>query len=123
MGGGSAPEPPDPNETGAAQTSTNVQTAIANAILQGVNRTTPDGTLNYDFNFDDGYHMMGPKGESYVIPTITARENLTPQGQRIREASNQTRENVANIGLDATHRLGSLLGQRIDLSRLPGRSY
>lgn len=123
MGGGNAPEPPDPSETGAAQTSTNVQTAIANAILQGVNRSTPDGMLNYDFNFDAGHHMTGPKGESYIIPTITARETLTPQGQRIRDAGNQTRENIANLGLDASARLGSLLGQNIDLSKLPGRRY
>ena len=52
MGGkSSAPEAPDPKETSAAQTGTNVATAIANAVLQNPQQTTPYGTLTY--NFDD----------------------------------------------------------------------
>jgi len=47
--GSSAPEPPDPKETSAAQTGTNVATAIANAVLQNPNQTTPWGSLTYSF--------------------------------------------------------------------------
>lgn len=49
MGKGSAPKPTDPLETAAAQTGTNVSTAIANSYLNNVNQVTPDGTLTYYF--------------------------------------------------------------------------
>lgn len=44
---GSVPEAPDPKETAAAQTSTNIGTAVANAHLNNVNQITPDGSLTY----------------------------------------------------------------------------
>lgn len=44
---GSAPEAPDPQKTAAAQTSSNVSTAIANSWLGNVNQVTPDGSLIY----------------------------------------------------------------------------
>lgn len=43
----SMPEPPDPKETAAAQTGTNVSTAQANAALGNVNQITPYGNLTY----------------------------------------------------------------------------
>lgn len=44
---GSAPTPPDPAKTAAAQTATNLSTAQANAYLGNVNQVTPDGSLSY----------------------------------------------------------------------------
>lgn len=44
----SAPKSPDPKETAAAQTGTNVSTAIANATLGNVNQKTPWGSLTYN---------------------------------------------------------------------------
>lgn len=41
---GSAPPPPDPNVTAAAQTKSNVETAEANARLNRVNQFTPQGS-------------------------------------------------------------------------------
>ncbi|WP_181171716.1 tail fiber domain-containing protein [Mesorhizobium sp. B2-6-7] len=41
------PEPPDPKETAAAQTGTNISTAQANAALGNVNQVTPYGNLTY----------------------------------------------------------------------------
>lgn len=45
--GKSAPKPPDPAKTAAAQTASNISTAQANAILGNVNQVTPDGSLTY----------------------------------------------------------------------------
>ena len=45
----SAPKPPDPKQTAAAQTSTNIGTAIANGYLGAVNQNTPYGSLEYSF--------------------------------------------------------------------------
>jgi len=46
-GGGSAPAAPDPVKTAQAQTATNKETALWNAVLNNVNQITPYGTLNY----------------------------------------------------------------------------
>ena len=42
------PTPPNPYQTAAAQTGTNVSTGVANAFLNNVNQITPEGSLNYD---------------------------------------------------------------------------
>ena len=42
-----APTPPDPKDTAAAQTSTNIGTAIANNTMGMVDQYTPDGSLKY----------------------------------------------------------------------------
>ena len=47
MGKPKPPEPPDPKETGAAATGTNIGTAIANNAMGMVNQVTPDGSLTY----------------------------------------------------------------------------
>ena len=47
MGKPDAPQPTDPKETSAAQTGTNVSTAIANAMMGNVNQITPNGSLTY----------------------------------------------------------------------------
>lgn len=48
MGKPDAPAPPDPRQTSAAQTGTNVSTAIANAVLGNMDQVTPYGTLTYE---------------------------------------------------------------------------
>ncbi|MEL6377175.1 MAG: hypothetical protein AAFQ04_08270 [Pseudomonadota bacterium] len=48
MGKSKAPTPPDPRETAAAQTGTNVNTAKANSYLGMVDQVTPYGTLTYE---------------------------------------------------------------------------
>lgn len=42
-----APAPPDPNVTAAAQTNSNIATAITNAELNRINQVTPYGNLTY----------------------------------------------------------------------------
>lgn len=118
MGGSSPPEPPDPQETAAAQTSTNIGTAIANAYLQNIARDTPEGSLRYDVY--DNYKYTDPSsGNVHEIPLIRAVEQLTPMGQQIRDEQTQAKLGMAQIGNQATQRLGSLLGQSMDLSGLP----
>lgn len=71
MGGkNSAPEPTDPKETSAAQTGTNVGTAIANSILQNPNQITPDGTLTY--------YVGGVPGVNGTTGTTAGTAGSTP---------------------------------------------
>jgi len=48
----SMPEPPDPYETAAAQTGTNINTAIANNKMGLVDQITPYGSLTYEAIYD-----------------------------------------------------------------------
>ena len=75
MGKPSAPTPPSVQDTARAATGTNVSTAVANAYLNNVNQTTPNGSLNY--NQTGSYNWTDPStGSSYNIPTFTATQTL-----------------------------------------------
>lgn len=115
MGKSSPPQPPDPKETSAASTSTNVGTAIANAYLGNVNQNTADGSLAYSqtgsYKWTDPY-----TNQTYDIPRFTADTTLSPEGQQIHDINMGTQRNIAQIGQDQSARIGSLLGTPLDLS-------
>ena len=111
----SPPTPPDPKSTSAAQTGTNVGTAIANANLSNVNQVTPNGTLNYDqtgtYKFNDPY-----TGQSYDIPRYTATTSLSPEQQKLKGLNDQTQQNLGQIGVDQSSKIGGLLGTNVNLN-------
>ena len=115
MGKSKAPAPPDPQETAAAQTGTNISTAIANTMLGNVGQVTPNGTLSYDQT--GSYDWTDPStGSTYSIPTFTATQTLSPTGEAINTANQDTQLNLAGIGRDQSARIGELLGTPVDLS-------
>lgn len=77
-----APDVPDPMETSAAATGTNVSTAIANTMMGQVGQVGPGGSLSYDqtgsYSYTDPY-----TGESYDIPQFTATQTMSPEMQGI----------------------------------------
>ena len=89
-----APETPDPYETAAAQTGTNIATAIANTQLGQVGQTTPYGSLTYQqtgtTTYTDPY-----TGQSYAIPQYTATTQLTPEQQAIFNSLQQGTQTTA----------------------------
>ena len=96
MGKQKAPSPPDPKETAAAQTGTNVSTAVANAYLNNVNQVTPDGSLSYETS--GTYSWTDPStGETYEIPRFTATQSLSPQQQAIQDQSQGAELNLATL--------------------------
>lgn len=106
--GKDAPDPPDPRETSAAQTGTNVGTAIANAFMGNVNQNTPFGSLSYGqtgtYTYKDPY-----TGQSYEIPQFTATQTLSPDLQ-------QTNDNLTGMARDQSGMLREHLSKPIDLS-------
>ena len=102
------PDPPNPAQTAGAQTSTNVNTALANATLGNVNQVTPQGSLNYSIS---GYSPFTDPttGTSYNIPQYTATQTLSPAQQAIFDQQQQTQYNIAGIGNEASTRLGGQL--------------
>ncbi len=121
MGKPRQPKAPDPIATGAAQTSTNVATAIANQIGNMTNQVTPYGTLSYgktgEFRFTDPN-----SGKSYDLPTFTATQSLTPAGQRIQDNTIGAQTAMSGAAQSASQRMQGLMGGGIDLSGVPGRA-
>lgn len=109
--GPSAPPPPDPQETSAAQTGTNVATAIANSFLGNVNQVGADGsTLTYDqtdeFTFTDPY-----TNETYTIPRFTATQQLSEQAQQTYDATQAADLNLAETARDQSAFLQEYMGE------------
>jgi hypothetical protein len=111
----SAPAPPDPKQTSAAQTGTSVATAIANSNLNNVNQITPNGNLT--FNQSGSYTMHDPyTGQDYSLPQFTATQTLSPDQQKLYDLNNQTQQNLGQIGVDQSAKIGSLLGTNVNLN-------
>lgn len=115
MGKPKSPKPPDPRETAAGQTGTNVSTAVANALLGNVNQITPEGTLTYEptgsYDWFDEYTRT-----NYEIPTFTAEVSLSPEQMELYRLGTQTEANLANIGVEQSGKIRELLGTPVDLS-------
>ena len=120
MGKPKPPKPADPKETGAAQTATNIGTAIAQQNLNNVNQITPDGSLTY--NQTGTYRYVDPlDGKVHNIPTYTATQTLSPEQQAIRDQNNRASLNLSRLGADQSARLNDLLSRPVDTNSLPAR--
>ncbi|MBB2840625.1 UNVERIFIED_ORG: hypothetical protein GGE64_004401 [Rhizobium etli] len=109
-----APKAPDPTQTAAAQTATNVDTAIANAGLSHTNQYTPDGSLEYKVT---GYQTMTDQnGKTYKLPTYSAYQTYSPENQAIYDQTQQTQLGLARLANDQTAKVSGILGSNVDLS-------
>lgn len=119
----SAPEPPDPRKTAAAQTATNVGTAIANQTLANVNQSTPYGDLTYNqtgtFQWTDPNTKKGKPPRVYDIPQFTATQTLSKPQRRLQNAQTQAEINLAQLGRDQSARIGDLLGKPMNFGGAP----
>lgn len=107
--GGSAPQPPNPIQTAAAQTGTNVSTAIANSYLGNVNQNTPQGNLTNDVTSNFTY-TDPTTGQSYTIPRWTQTQTLTPTGQATFEQGQQSQYNLAQMANQQAQAVKGILG-------------
>lgn len=122
MGKPKAPAPPDPKDTSAAATGTNIGTAIANNSMGMVNQITPDGSLTYNqtgtYKYTDPY-----TGKSYDLPTYTATTALSETGQAIKGQNDAAQLNMAETAANQSAFLKDYLGQpwSPDTSAIEGR--
>lgn len=115
MGKPRAPAAPDPRETAAAQTGTNISTATANSYLNNFNQVTPDGTLTFTDN--GSQQITDPStGETYDIPIRTATTTLSPQQQAIKDQSDAASLNLATIGNNQSGFLQDYLSEPVTLN-------
>ena len=109
-----APPPPNPEKTAAAATGTNINTAIANAYLGGVNQIGPDGskirTQTGTKSVTDPY-----TGKTYEIPTFTETTTLSEQQQALKGLNDQSKMTLAQTGVNAAQRLQGLVGSDFKL--------
>ena len=114
------PAPPPPKEMAAAQTATNIGTAIAQQALSNVNQVTPDGSLTFAQTGSHTYTDPGT-GKRHVIPTYTATQTLSPEQQKIHDQTNQAQINFSKLASDQSARLNGLLDRPVDTDTLPDR--
>jgi hypothetical protein len=109
------PDAPDPYETGAAQTATNIGTAIAGQQLDMVNQVTPDGNLTYEQTGTRQY-TDPVSGAVYDLPTYTSTQTLSDDGQRAYDANSQTKINLAELGQQQSGFFQDYMAKPVDLS-------
>lgn len=107
MSKASAPTPPNPVQTAAAQEGTNVGTAVAQQTLNNTNQVTPYGSNT--FNQSGGY--TDPNTGQFV-PSYTETTSLDPQLQSLLSGT----EGAANNLLPAVN---NLVGQVNSTSTTP----
>ncbi len=105
MGGGAqAPTPPNPQQVSADQTRSNVNTAIANAILGNTNQRTPYGSLTYTQN---GGQDVGGNW----VPSWEATQTLSPEQQKIYDSQTQLQiQALGQIAPQLLNRVQSTVG-------------
>lgn len=109
------PKAPDPNKVAAAQTGTNIGTAIANAHLNNVNQVGPDGTLTYTVDgFTDWTDPISKK--IYKIPKWTQTTQLSQGQQQIYDLNQGTQQQLAGMAGEQAIKLRNLMSKPVDLS-------
>jgi hypothetical protein len=123
MGKPKPPAPPDPQETSAAQTGTNVSTSIANSVVGAVDQNTPYGSLSYD---QTGTHEWTDPftGEQYSVPTWAATTTLSDAQQGILDSNNATSQNLADTAVERSGFLQDYLsGAGLDPNEIDNKLY
>lgn len=115
------PKPTDPRETSAAQTGSNVGTAIANAFMQNPTEYGPDGSTRVDqtgtYNYYDSY-----TGQSYAIPTFTRTTTLSPAQQAIKAQTDAAELNLGSLANQQSAKLNQYLSNPFDPSSIDAPS-
>jgi hypothetical protein len=150
-GGTAAPPPPDPAATAQAQTSSNVNTAVANSILGNANEITPYGSVTYKQigsqhiggqpDGSGGYIGGGTPGQvarsatgallgrggaqygdpGYDIPQFERTVSLSPTEQTKFDQQQKLGIGLNDLALGQTSRLTDVLGRPINTEGLPDR--
>ena len=109
------PQPPNPYQTAAAQTGTNVATGVANAFLNNTNQVTPQGNLTYDVTGNYGWTDPST-GQYYNIPRFTATQTQTPQAAAIEAQNNASKLTLARTGATQAGKVEGILNTPFDPS-------
>lgn len=110
-----APTPPSVTQTAAAQTGSNISTALAQQQLNTINQVGPDGSVMYDQT--GTYQFTDPTtGKTYTLPKLTQTTSLSPGQQAIYDAMQGAQTNLANTAQNQSARLDGLLSEPFSLN-------
>lgn len=108
----SPPAQPDPNVVANAQSTSDINTALAQTNLNAVNQVTPWGTSSYS-------QSPGTTVNGVDIPKFTQTVTLSPDQQDILNAQNALTKQTYGIGSQALGNIGTSISQPLDFSNLP----
>jgi hypothetical protein len=108
------PPPPDPVATAKAQGDMNQNTATTQQLLNMTNQVTPDGSLTYNQTGNNSF--TGADGKQYTVPQFTATQTLSPTQQLLKGLTDKTKQNIGQIGVDQSSKIGGLLGTNVNLN-------
>ena len=117
-----APEAPDPYKVANAQTASNVQTAIANTVMQNADTYGPLGNTIYT---QTGTKKMtvpiDEKGHTrtYDIPEYNVKQLLSNDQQHLLDLQEKAGTNLGNLAVSQSAKLNGLLGTSINPAGLP----
>jgi len=106
-----APKAPSATNTAAAQTSSNIGTALSQAYLNQPNQNTPWGSVSSSVTGNNA--VTGPDGKTYNIPQFTQNTTLSPGQQQLFDTTQKTQQGIANIANGQLDKLGAQLGQSV----------
>jgi hypothetical protein len=112
----SPPQPPDPREVARAQTATNIGTAIANSYLGNADVYGPLGNTIYT---QTGSRDLRIDGKNYNIPLWSVQQNLTPDQRYLLDLQERAGQNLGQVAVNQSDKIGRLLNTTIDPSKLP----
>ena len=92
----------------------NQNTATTQQLLNMTNQVTPDGTLTYSQTGNNTF--TGADGKQYTVPQFTATQTLSPTQQLLKDLSDRTKQNIGQIGVDQSAKIGGILGTNVNLS-------
>lgn len=108
------PPPPDPVKTAQAQSAMNIDTAIAQQLVNSTNQVTPQGSLTYT---QDGFNtFVNDAGKTVKIPKFTSTQTYSPDQQKLYDINTQADINTATLGRDQSAKLVDLLSRPVDLN-------
>lgn len=111
-GSSSAPTPPDPTATAKAQTDSNVNTALANAILGYTNQRTPGGSLTYN-------KIGSETVDGHDIPRYEAVTQLSPEQQKLYDSTMGVSQGTADLANQYVGRIRENTAQPFNYDGLP----
>jgi len=109
---GQAPAAPNPSNVSAEQTTSNVNTAIANSYMNRVNQVTPDGSLTYN---KTGTVDVGGN----QVPTWEAITKLSPANQKLYETQQGISQGTSDLANSYVGRIKDATAQPYNFDGMP----
>lgn len=104
------PESPDPRVVAAAQTGSNIGTAIANQWMGNANEYTPYGNVTYN---PTGHQTVNVDGKDYQVPQFERVQTLDPAEQGLLDQQRLLGHGLNTMAIGQVGRLDNLLSSPI----------